>query len=123
MLRVLGIDPGTLSVDFCSLLDGEVEESRSLPTAELARDSGALRRVLEELGRFDLVAAPSGYGLPLLRGEDVDERLLRLAFLAGANGGAGILGLRRAVVELIEPARRSSCSRVIHLPRFPTTAK
>lgn len=117
MPRVLGIDPGTISIDFCTLEEGRDARFSSLPTAELAAEPGALRRKLDDLGRFDLIAAPSGYGLPLVRGADVDERLLRLAFLAPPGSGSGILGLRRAVAELCERGEPLVfLPGVIHLP-------
>ena len=124
MPRVLGIDPGTLSIDLCVLEEGRPTEGRRLPTADLADDPGALLRELRALGSFDLVAAPSGYGLPLLRGEDVDERLLRLAFLAAPGAEAGILGLRRAVAALREGGQPLVfVPGVIHLPTVPAHRK
>lgn len=124
MPRVLGIDPGTISIDFAVLDEGRPAGFRRLPTATLARSPQSLRETLGELGRFDLVAAPSGYGLPLARGEALKERDLRLAFLAEPGAGAGILGLRRAVAELLQAGQPVVLlPGVIHLPSVPLYRK
>jgi len=83
MPRVIGIDPGTVSLDVCGLADGRVYLDLTLSTADALADPDRLIATLTAGGRPDLVAGPSGYGLPLRRAADVTETELRLAFLAG----------------------------------------
>ncbi len=100
MPRVVGIDPGTVSIDVCGLEDGRVVLDRSWPTAEAVRDPAAFAASLLEGGRPDLVAGPSGYGLPLVRAADLRDDDLRLAFLAPPGEAGGIGGLRALVKGL-----------------------
>jgi predicted butyrate kinase (DUF1464 family) len=93
--RVIGIDPGTVSLDVCGMVDGRVELDLTVPTAEALADPERFIATLTERGRPDLVAGPSGYGLPLTRAADATEADLRLAFLAGPGETGGIGGLRR----------------------------
>jgi predicted butyrate kinase (DUF1464 family) len=95
MPRVIGIDPGTVSLDICALADGRLELDLTLPTAEALADPERLIATISARGRPDLVAGPSGYGLPLTRAVDATETDLRLAFLAGPDESGGIGGLRR----------------------------
>ena len=41
MPRVIGIDPGTVTIDFCGLDEGRVFLDESLPTADALRDPAA----------------------------------------------------------------------------------
>src|SRR5256885_7460371 len=87
MPRVIGIDPGTVSIDVCGLDDGRLFLDRSVPTADALADPARLVGLLEEeAGPLDLVAGPSGYGLPLTRARDATDSDLRLALLAAAGG-------------------------------------
>jgi predicted butyrate kinase (DUF1464 family) len=92
--RVIGIDPGTVSIDLCGLDEGKVWLDRTFSTSEALQNPAALLTLLTEGGPPDLVAGPSGYGLPMVRGSKLDEASLRLALLAkpGAEGGLGGLG-------------------------------
>src|SRR2546425_378347 len=92
MPRVIGIDPGTVSIDLCGLADGRVFLDRALPTAEALADPAALVRLLEAAGPLDLVAGPSGYGLPLVRARGASEADLLLAFLAAGGEPGGVAG-------------------------------
>ena len=65
MPRVIGIDPGTVSIDVCGLDDGEVFLDRSLPTIEALAHPSVLVELIAAAAPLDLVAGPSGYGLPL----------------------------------------------------------
>src|SRR5438552_1985211 len=94
MPRVIGIDPGTVSIDLCGLEDGTVFLDRSFPTAAALADPGAFVAVLTDAGPVDLIAGPSGYGLPLMRTREATEEELRLAFLAAEGEAGGIGGLR-----------------------------
>ena len=99
MPRVVGIDPGTVSVDVCGLDDGRVFLDRSLPTSEALAHPSVLIELLDDAHRtapLDLVAGPSGYGLPLTAARDLTEADLRLAYLAADGESGGIGGLRVA---------------------------
>jgi predicted butyrate kinase (DUF1464 family) len=124
MPRVLGIDPGTVSFDLCGLDDGRVFLDRSLPTADALADPSFIPTLIDSLGPLDLVAGPSGYGLPLVAARDLSDDHVRLACLAppGDEGGIGGLG------ALLRALARSSAPIVftpgaIHLPSVPAHRK
>jgi predicted butyrate kinase (DUF1464 family) len=131
MPRVIGIDPGTASVGLCGIDDGQLFLDQSWPTAEALADPSRLVGLLEDAARtapLDLVAGPSGYGLPLTAARDLTESDLRLAYLApkpqSAGDGGGILGL----TALMRALARSSIPivltpGVIHLPSVPEHRK
>jgi predicted butyrate kinase (DUF1464 family) len=100
MPRVIGIDPGTVSLDVCGLVDGRVDLDVTLPTAEALADPERFIMTLTAAGRPDLVAGPSAYGLPLTPAKDASDADLRLAFLAGPDETGGIGGLRRFARQL-----------------------
>src|SRR5215207_4085824 len=102
-MRVVGIDPGTVSIDVCALQDGRLALDHAVPTASA--------------GPVDLVAGPSGYGLPLTRAGDVTEDELRLAFLA-VDGEAGGIGGMRSLARALAASRLPVVFTpgVIHLP-------
>lgn len=124
MPRVIGIDPGTVSIDLCGLADGEVVLDRAIPTATALADPAGFAAMLAEGGLPDLVAGPSGYGLPLVRLADATDEQLRLAYLAapGEEGGIGGLGTllrtlaRSALPVVLLPG-------VIHLDTVPAHRK
>src|SRR6266571_4462232 len=68
MPRVVGIDPGTVSIDVCGIDDGRLFLDRSFPTGQVLAEPAAFVALLEAGGPLDLVAGPSGYGLPLTPG-------------------------------------------------------
>src|SRR5437763_771307 len=96
MPRVIGIDPGTVSIDLCGLDNGRLFLDRSWPTAEALADPAPFVAELEAAGPPDLVVGPSGYGVPITRVQDITEEALRLAFLAAPRaprrGSAGVRG-------------------------------
>lgn len=94
MLRVIGIDPGTVSIDVCGLADGELWLDRSWPTSDALSDPDGFAALLTSEGVPDLVAGPSGYGLPLVAAAGATDDELRLAFLAAPGEIGGIGGLR-----------------------------
>src|SRR2546426_7256730 len=91
MPRVVGIDPGTVSIDVCGIDDGRLFLDRSFPTGRALAEPAAFVALLDAAGPLDLVAGPSGYGLPLTRVQDATDEDLRLAFLTapGESGGVG----------------------------------
>ncbi len=94
MTRVVGIDPGTVSIDVCGIDDGQLYLDRSWPTAEALAHPESFVELLTQPRVPDLIAGPSGYGLPLLRAAEATDADLRLAFLAGPKETGGIGGLR-----------------------------
>ena len=123
-MRVLGIDPGTLSIDLCGLEDGEPFFDLTLPTAEALRDPRVLLELLRSLGPLDLVAGPSGYGLPLVPARAATDEDLRLAALAPAGSSGGLGGLRALMQALADaPTAVVFTPGVIHLPSVPPFRK
>jgi predicted butyrate kinase (DUF1464 family) len=129
MPRVIGIDPGTVSIDVCGLEDGRVFLDRAFPTSEALADPSMLVGLLHEAQRvapLDLVAGPSGYGLPLTRVSDLTERDLRLAYLAAEGESGGIGGLRtlmRALARSAPPLPVVLTPGVVHLSTVPAHRK
>lgn len=100
MTRVVGIDPGTVSIDVCGIADGHLYLDRSWPTEEALAHPNGLIEFLTHAGLPDLIAGPSGYGLPLVHSTDATEADLRLAFLAAPEEPGGISGLRSLAKRL-----------------------
>ena len=127
MPRVIGIDPGTVSVDMCGLDDGSVFLDRALPTADALANPTVILDLLDAAHRaapLDLVAGPSGYGLPLTRAQDLTDADLRLAYLAVEGESGGIGGLRSLMRALRSSALPVVVTPgVIHLPTVPPHRK
>lgn len=103
MIRVVGTDPGTSSLDLLLLADGLVVGQERLSPGTLQGDPDALVSLLRAWLPIDLIAGPSGYGLPLVRGEDLTERHLEEMSLVRPDQrgiDAGVLGFRSWVRAL-----------------------
>jgi predicted butyrate kinase (DUF1464 family) len=127
MVRVVGSDPGTSSLDLILLDDGVVvEQARFLP-GELASDSALLDRLFDKWAPIDLVAAPSGYGLPLVRGGSfTEDHLEQMSLVRPDERGreSGVIGFRAWVRAFL----RSKAPVVflpggLHLPTIPAHRK
>ncbi len=124
MPRVIGVDPGTVSIDICGLDGDAVWLDRSLPTPDALRDPALLPALLGAAGAPDLIAGPSGYGLPMILAAQATARDLRLAFLAGEGEEGGIGGLRRVARQLGTSGLPVIYTPgVIHLPTVPEHRK
>jgi predicted butyrate kinase (DUF1464 family) len=122
--RVIGIDPGTVSIDMCGLNDGQIFLDQSFPTREALADPEGFVAMLESSSPLDLVVGPSGYGLPLKRADELTDTDLRLAYLAVDGDAGGIGGLR----SLARALARSSMPvvftpGVVHLESVPAHRK
>jgi|FaiFalFF_MnMetaG_3_1042247.scaffolds.fasta_scaffold00910_4 predicted butyrate kinase (DUF1464 family) len=125
-MRVLGIDPGTVSLDVCGLEDGQVFLDLQTASPDLAEDPSPLIETLKACGPIDLVVGPSGYGLPLTPGDRVGARELALMVLVRADDpeGGGIRGLRRLIRALVDAGLPVLfVPGVIHLPTVPAYRK
>ena len=124
MARVIGIDPGTVSIDVCGIDDGRVFLDRTLPTAAALAAPETLLDLLDAAAPLDLVAGPSGYGLPLIAARDATDSDLRLACLAAAGESGGIGGLRSLMRLLARAAAPVVFTPgVIHLATVPAHRK
>ena len=124
MARVIGIDPGTVTIDLCGLDDGHLFLDESLPTAAALRDPEKFVARLNDIGPVDLIAGPSGYGLPCVSGQQLTDDDLRLAFLAAEGEPGGIGGLRALVRMLARSGLPVVFTPgVIHLASVPAHRK
>ncbi|ADV65288.1 DUF1464 family protein [Desulfurococcus mucosus] len=101
MPRVLGMDPGSKSIDLCGLCDGEVCFEKSIDTLEASRDPARVVEAVEEFGEADLVALPSGYGVEVTRLSDVDTAILEdwyYTFILATTREEVEVGLRKGSV-------------------------
>jgi predicted butyrate kinase (DUF1464 family) len=124
MIRAVGIDPGTLSIDVCGIADGQIYLDRTWPTADALSNATAFLELLTGPGSPDLVVGPSGYGLPMQPARDASEDDLSLAFLArpGETGGiGGLRGFSRALAASGLPVMY--IPGVIHLDTVPRHRK
>ena len=124
MPLVIGIDPGTVSIDLLGLRDGAPLFEKSLPTREALSAPEEFLALLTQAGRPDLIAGPSGYGLPLIEAAKATEADLRLALLSAegeAGGIGGLGGLLRLLIMSELPVVFTPG--VIHLPTVPRHRK
>ena len=71
MVKVLGIDPGTKSFDFCGLEDGKVFYEKVVDTFKVAEKPEILVDAVEETMPLDLIVGPSGYGVKITYLKDI----------------------------------------------------
>jgi predicted butyrate kinase (DUF1464 family) len=125
--RVAGVDPGTVSFDVCVLDDGDVILERSFRTVDVGADPQLLVKALADVGPFELVLGPAGYGLPLVPVAQVGERELALMLLLREDephGHVGIGGMRSIVRSLMASGLPVVFGPgAIHLPTIPAYRK
>jgi predicted butyrate kinase (DUF1464 family) len=127
VLRVVGTDPGTSSLDLLLMSDGVILDQTRLEPAQLREDPGILSEWLARWSPLDLVAAPSGYGVPLVRGEAfTEDHLEQMSLVRPDERGrdSGVIGFRSWVRSFV----RSGAPLVFlpggfHLPTIPAHRK
>lgn len=123
MVRVCGVDPGTGSWDIVGLDDDDLVLDTSIPTREVLEDPSRVVKIIKSMGSVDLVVAPSGYGLPLVRLRDLDERQFFLLTLKREKE-ARVIGLEQVVRLLMEEGFEGYIIPGIkHLPSVPSHRK
>ena len=130
-LRVAGTDPGTSSLDVLILEDGAVGEQCRFTPEQLQADPALPVRWLTERGPFQLIAGPSGYGLPLVRAADCTPRDLALMTLVRPDERGPDDARRQGVLGFSSLLRELMASKlpvvflpgVIHLPTVPAHRK
>jgi predicted butyrate kinase (DUF1464 family) len=127
MPRVVGTDPGTSSLDLLLLDDGAVAAQARLEPEALRTRANLLVDTLRAWGPIDLIAGPSGYGLPLVRAEELTERDLDLMSLVRPEERGydlGVIGFRGWVHALVASALPIIfLPGGIHLPTIPAYRK
>jgi predicted butyrate kinase (DUF1464 family) len=104
VLRVVGTDPGTSSLDLLLLEDGQVIDQRRFEPEELRERPGALATLFDEWTPISLVAGPSGYGLPLAQADCLTEdQIDQMSLVRPDQRGepAGLIGFRSWVRTLV----------------------
>ena len=72
-MRILGIDPGTVSFDLCLLEDRKIKYEESIPSSVVAeRPEDMAEKCLSQ--EPNVIIAPSGYGLPNRKLSEISER-------------------------------------------------
>lgn len=134
MVKAVGIDPGTMSMDIFGFDDerGEVIVDKAIPRDEVTRNPAVvveeLRRVQREHGRIDAIVGPCGYGMPLKRArEATDEDIALATFVTEADvrRRLKIIGLRELMVMLREAEDLNVwfTPGIVHLPTVPLRRK
>lgn len=127
MIRVVGCDPGTSSLDLLLLVDGRVEDQARLTPRALRTEPELLAATLRRWGPLDLIAGPSGYGLPLVHSREFTPQHLELMSLVHPNDRGhdqGVIGFRSWVRGLVESELHVVfLPGGIHLPTIPPHRK
>jgi predicted butyrate kinase (DUF1464 family) len=134
MVKTVGIDPGTKSMDVYGFDDvtDEVLIDKALPRDEVTKNPGvvldAVREITREYGGIDAIVGPSGYGLPLMKASEASDSDIKTAtFITqkDVDRRLKIVGLR----ELMYAMRESRdldiwfSPGVVHLPTVPEYRK
>ncbi|GAC1464341.1 MAG: DUF1464 family protein [Isosphaeraceae bacterium] len=127
MPRVVGTDPGTSSLDLLLMVDGSVAGQARLTPESLRGDPQAITDVLAGWTPIDLIAGPSGYGLPLTRGEAFHDDALDLMSLVRPDERSrdlGVVGFRSTVRAFVATGLPLVfLPGLIHLPTVPAHRK
>lgn len=133
MVKAVGIDPGTMSMDIFGFDDetNEVIADLSVPRDKVTENPALiidlLKKIERDVGGIDAIVAPSGYGMPLRKACDTEDWEINLATFVSrrdAERRLRIMGLR----ELMYRLKRSNLNvwfapGVIHLPTVPRYRK
>ena len=134
MVKAIGIDPGTMSMDLYGFDDesGEVLIDEAIPREEItANPRIVVDRLLEvqrRFGRIDAVVGPCGYGMPLKRAceaSDADIALATFVTKEDVERRLRIVGLR-GLMKILREAKELNVwftPGVIHLTTVPAWKK
>ena len=123
-MRVLGIDPGTVSFDLCLLEDSEVVYEESLASNLVAERPEIMAAKCIE-ARPDLLAAPSGYGLPNRKLNQLQPRDYFELTLVRDGERVPVLDAMKKFFAIISRANLDVLflPGIIHLPTVPNWRK
>ncbi|HMF34164.1 MAG TPA: DUF1464 family protein [Candidatus Lokiarchaeia archaeon] len=129
-LQVLGVDPGSGSWDFYSFTeepDGteEVKLDISITTKRITQNPQLFTEILSQLEEPYVVAAPSGFGLPLTRIQDLTEDDIKLTMLKRPDKGDKIIIGLAAILGTLHEQQTPGyvLPSAKHLPTVPVHRK
>jgi len=127
MVRVIGIDPGTVSFDVCGLEGEHLFLDHTIPSGEIAANPEVLVSLLKSTAPVDLIVGPSGYGLPWVKAADITEDQMKLLLLNGKRdqGRNTIIGGMNRMLHLLKESGLPIlfAPGLIHLPTIPRHRK
>ncbi len=100
-MRSIGVDPGSNTFDIFGL-DGpsRIIMDEIIPTHEILSTPDRLISILESVMPFDILIAPSGFGIPLKHAREIDDRDIFKMVLKRPGEGSS-LGLQHVIERII----------------------
>lgn len=140
LVRIVGIDPGTKTMDVCLLDDGYVKAERVIDSREVASRPELLIKAVEKLSPYDLIVGPSGYGVEVTYIDEVPDDVFEewyYTYILLASREEIVEGVRRgdvgsyiyyAMVKVVKEFRKRGLPVVfipgiINLPTIPEYRK
>ncbi len=123
-MRILGIDPGTISFDLCLLDNRDIKFEESIPSGMVAERPEDMAEKCQSL-KPDVIIAPSGYGLPNRRLNEISEReMFELTLVREGERVAVLDGMKKFFAIIKETELETLfLPGVIHLPTVPRWRK
>ncbi len=123
-MRILGIDPGTVSFDLCLLEGKEIRFEESIPSTVVAERPEDMAEKCLNL-KPDVIIAPSGYGLPNRKLSEVSEREMFELTLVREGESVPVLDGMKKFFAIVGEAGLEILflPGVIHLPTVPRWRK
>ncbi len=123
-MKILGIDPGTVSFDLCLLEDKEIRYEESMPSSVVAEQPEDMAEKCLTL-KPDVIIAPSGYGLPNRKLSEIGEREMFELTLVREGESVPVLDGMKKFFAIVGGAGLEILflPGVIHLPTVPRWRK
>jgi len=124
MVRVIGVDPGSASWDFVGMHDdGSFFLDHSIPTKQIQKHPELFLNLLNTT-EFDVMSAPSGFGLPLKKIEDLKPEDYFFALLKKNPEKGMVIGLGK-ILKILQDQKVNGyfLPGVKHLPTVPRYRK
>ncbi|MBD3349907.1 MAG: DUF1464 domain-containing protein [Candidatus Lokiarchaeota archaeon] len=118
IIKVLGVDPGSYSWDFIGFDEEQgICLDHSIPTKQIQKNPEICLELIKSRGNFDLLSAPSGFGLPLKKIVDMSDEDFFLTILKKKSKKDSIIGLTQ-ILKLLKKEKINGymLPSVKHLP-------
>ncbi len=123
-MKILGIDPGTVSFDLCLIEDREIRYEESIPSSVVAERPEDMAEKCLSL-EPDVIIAPSGMGLPNRRLSELSEREMFELTLVREGEEVPVLEAMKKFLAIVREADLETffLPGVIQLPTVPRWRK